>query len=71
LQPVETHRIGAPHLAQEAALENAPKRLAGVIGPEGDEEAGRDGILPKECQEPRNTFLQADPGINVHFDSNL
>src|SRR5262249_4513692 len=43
----------------------------GIIRAKRDEKAGRDGILPKQRQQPWNTFLQPDPGINIDFDGNL
>ena len=45
--------------------------LPELSGSERDKKTGWDGIVPKKRQQPRHTFLQADPGINVHFDGNL
>jgi hypothetical protein len=57
LQTIEAQRVGAPHFVQEAGLEDAPNRLAGVIGAKGDKEAGWHRMVSEERQQLGDTVL--------------
>ena len=69
LEAIDRRRPGAPHFLQKACLpKDAPDSAAGVIRPEGQEEAGLDRLLGQNPEQGRHPLTITLQSVYVYFD---
>lgn len=68
LEAVGGGGLGAHHLGDEARTEDAPYRLAGVVGAEGEEDAGPYALPFEQSEHARHTLKVAAQRVDIDLN---